>query len=209
MLCFVDRYGWRAYALPVLVALTIATLLHPVHAAQRGLARSQQPAAVDQPAGQPHAPAATPSTTFTGGAVMNLPMVTDSKQCLGNTAPKLVLVSIREQHAWMCERNEQVYSTAATTGAISHNNGTPAGSWLVQAKQTNRYLTGPGYREFVHFWLPYSGDFGFHDAPWQTMPFGSPDYQTLGSHGCVHLPDRAMAWLYAWAQVGTTVTVQH
>ena len=209
MLRFVDRHGWRAYALPVLVALTIATLLHPVHAAQRGSVRIQRLVPPAQSAGQQHASAATPSATLTGAAVVNLPELTDSTQCLGNTAPKLVLVSIREQHAWMCERNEQVNSTAATTGATSHHNGTPSGSWLVQAKQTNRYLTGPGYREFVHFWLPFNGDFGFHDAPWQTMPFGSPDYPTLGSHGCVHLPAPAMAWLYHWAQVGTTVTVQH
>jgi hypothetical protein len=73
VLRFVDRYGWRAYALPVLVALTIATLLHPVRAAQHGVTRSQRPAAVDQSAGQPHAPTATPSATFTGETVVNLP----------------------------------------------------------------------------------------------------------------------------------------
>ncbi len=208
MLCFVDQYGWRAYALPVLVAMTIATLLQPVRAAQRGSVGSQRPAVPSQ-ADQQHAHAATPSATGTH-AVMNLPALTDSTQSLGNTVPKLVLVSIREQHAWMCERNEQAYSTtAATTGAVSRNNGTPSGSWPAQAKQTNHYLTGPGYREFVHYWLPLNGDFGLHDAPWQTMPFGSPHYETLGSHGCIHLPAWAMAWLYYWAQVGTTVTVQH
>jgi lipoprotein-anchoring transpeptidase ErfK/SrfK len=57
----------------------------------------------------------------------------------------------------------------------------------------------------VHYWIPFNGDFGFHDATWQTMPFGSPDYRTQGSHGCVHLPMPTVQWLYNWAQAGSTV----
>jgi lipoprotein-anchoring transpeptidase ErfK/SrfK len=39
------------------------------------------------------------------------------------------------------------------------------------------------------------------------MAYGSPGYTDNGSHGCVHLPAAAMAWLYAWAPVGTTVSI--
>jgi lipoprotein-anchoring transpeptidase ErfK/SrfK len=46
-----------------------------------------------------------------------------------------------------------------------------------------------------------------HDAPWQTFPFGSPQYATSGSEGCVRLPEKEMAWVYGWAPIGTTVTV--
>jgi lipoprotein-anchoring transpeptidase ErfK/SrfK len=57
----------------------------------------------------------------------------------------------------------------------------------------------------VLYWVPFNGDFGLHDAPWQTMPFGSKDYPEHGSHGCVHVPAATMAWLYRWSSVGDTV----
>lgn len=118
-------------------------------------------------------------------------------------------MSISQQHVWMCQGPRQVNSSAVTTGATDDGDATPTGSWVVQAKQTDRYLVGPGYRDYVHYWVPFNGDFGFHDATWQTMPFGSPDYHAQGSRGCVHLPITVMSWLYAWATVGTTnVTVQ-
>jgi len=60
----------------------------------------------------------------------------------------------------------------------------------------------------VHYWVPFNGSIGFHDATWQTIPFGSPLYQTSGSHGCVHLPTATMAWLYSWLKVGANVTVE-
>jgi len=105
----------------------------------------------------------------------------------------------------MCQGAKQVYDSPATTGETDNGDATPTGSWLIQSRETDRYLVGPGYRDYVHYWLPFNGDFGFHDATWQTMPFGSPNYHTNGSHGCVHLPMTAVQWLYRWAQVGTTV----
>ncbi len=107
----------------------------------------------------------------------------------------------------MCESARQVFTTPVTTGAVRNNWQTPTGSWFVQGKQRNRYLVGPGYRDYVHFWVPFNGDYGFHDAPWQTMPYGTQGYRTRGSHGCVHLPAKAMVWLYGWITVGSKVTV--
>ena len=108
----------------------------------------------------------------------------------------------------MCAATAQAYSTAVTTGASDVGDATPLGTWQVQDKQTDRYLVGPGYRDYVKYWVPFNGDFGFHDANWQTMTFGSPLYHSLGSHGCVHLPDPAMSWLFHWVHIGATVTVQ-
>ncbi len=125
--------------------------------------------------------------------------------CLNNIYPQLVLVSISKQRLWACQGAKQVNSTPVTTGATVDSDQTPLGSWRVQARQRDRYLVGPGYRDYVQYWVPFNGDFGFHDASWQTMPFGSSDYSAHGSHGCVHLPTAAMAWLYRWAKVGATV----
>lgn len=128
--------------------------------------------------------------------------------CAHNTKATYVLVDISAQHAWMCDGARQVNSSAVTTGATDLNDATPTGSWIVQAKQPNRWLSGKDYNRFVHYWVPFDGDIGFHDAGWQTMAFGAAGYPKLGSHGCVHMPTPVMAWLYHWIQPGqTTVTV--
>ncbi len=136
--------------------------------------------------------------------------------CAENGASKLLLVSISQQHLWACDGTRLVKDTAVTTGAPNAPKGvddsTPTGSWHVYSKQTNRYLSGCDvngcWHDYVQYWLPFDGSVGFHDASWQTFPFGSSEYRTDGSHGCVHLPADFISWLYAWAPVGTTVTVE-
>jgi lipoprotein-anchoring transpeptidase ErfK/SrfK len=195
---FVAAYGWRAYALPMLVAVTVAVLAHPrvdgraTVAARAGSARSTV------------GPIRRPAQTAPPATVVLGPL-TDSTACGGSTAGSLVVVSISLQRVWMCQAGRVVKSSAVTTGAVDHGDATPTGSWLVQGKQTDRYLVGPGYRDFVRYWVPFNGDFGFHDASWQTMPFGAGGYRTQGSNGCVHLPLAVMAWLYRWVRVGQTV----
>lgn len=129
--------------------------------------------------------------------------------CSGNTTAKLILVSIGQQHLWACSGSQLVYESAVTTGAYEvAGDATPTGTWSIYSKQTNVYLTGPGYRDFVQYWMPFYSDYGFHDSSWQTFPFGSAQYATDGSHGCVHLPTPTAAWIYSWAPIGTTVTIQ-
>ena len=107
----------------------------------------------------------------------------------------------------MCAGNSQVATTPVTTGEVDNGDATPLGTWHVQDRQTNRYLTGPGYSDYVKYWVPFNGDFGFHDASWQNFPFGSALYTTQGSHGCVHLPTPTMQWFYSWITVGALVTI--
>lgn len=183
---WVARYGWRVYAIPVLTLLTIVALTRGV--------TSPRPATAAALRARPPAP-------------VQLALSPDGSPCTTNTLAQFILVSIREQRIWMCQGATQVYSSLVTTGAINVGDATPLGTWHIQDKQVDRYLVGPGYRDFVHYWMPFDGDFGFHDAPWQTMPYGAPGYTANGSHGCVHLPEAAMAWLYRWAPTGTTVTI--
>jgi lipoprotein-anchoring transpeptidase ErfK/SrfK len=201
---FIARHGWRAFALPVLAVVSVIALALPMSEHHRG-----RPVAA--PAASPvahlavrHATGPRPTASPTP-PVENIQAAPDSTACLTNTAPTLVLVSISQQHVWMCQGRVQVNSTPATTGEVVNGDATPTGTWVVQGKQTDRYLDGPGYHDYVHYWIPFNGDFGFHDATWQTMPFGSPGYRTQGSHGCVHLPMTEVAWLYHWAQAGSTV----
>jgi hypothetical protein len=142
---------------------------------------------------------APPSTTHRPAAAPS--------PCRTSHDPQRVIVSIAKQHAWVCAGARQVRDSAVTTGMLSAG-GTPTGTWHVQAKETNRWLASGGQTYQVKYWMPYEGDYGFHDALWQTFPFGSPQYRTSGSHGCVHFPLATMAWLYGWTNVGATVTVE-
>jgi L,D-transpeptidase catalytic domain len=201
---FVARHGWRGYALPVLIVLTVVVVLQPAagrrHAASAAATTAQ--------------PAASPASSSGAAALGALPKVStvrtisDSTACQGNKLRALALVSVHEQHVWLCDRQRQVYSTVVTTGAVALGLGTPIGTWQVVGKETNRYLSGPGYRDHVHYWVPFWGPYGFHDSTWQKMAYGSSGYKQHGSHGCVHMPMTAMKWFYKWARVGTTtVTV--
>lgn len=139
------------------------------------------------------------------------PVPVPINECAGNVHAQLVLVSISTQTAWMCSGETTVYTSPVTTGATADGyDDTPTGTFRIERRQTDETLTLiSGAKYHVNYWLPFSGNlYGFHDAAWQTMPFGSQDYHTLGSHGCVHLPMASMAWLYDWASVGATVTVR-
>jgi hypothetical protein len=152
-------------------------------------------------------PAASPAAHAQPAAAAN---------CAQNGPGKLLLVSISEQHLWACDGTTLVNQSAVTTGTTRIVNGvddaTPTGTWRIYSKQTNRTLSGCDangcWNDHVQYWMPFDGAVGFHDASWQTFPFGSTQYQTDGSHGCVHLPPDFIAWLYGWAPVDTTVIVQ-
>lgn len=194
------RFGWRTLSCVALVLVTAGVL---VRIASNNADPSPTVAA------PPPAPVALhPSPHDRTSSKAPLPKVAveqrKSTVCKANKAPQLVLVSLGRQHAWMCERHRQVKTSAVTTGDVQSGNATPTGSWTVQAKQRDRWLSGPGYRQFVRYWIPFNGDYGFHDAPWQTMPFGSPGYVKHGSHGCVHLPMTVASWLYHWVVPGKT-----
>jgi lipoprotein-anchoring transpeptidase ErfK/SrfK len=128
--------------------------------------------------------------------------------CSSNTLSQFILVSITQQHMWACQGPDQVYDSPVTTGAYQvAGDATPTGTWHIYAKERDVHLIGPTWDDFVNYWLPFYSDYGFHDATWQTFPFGGSQYPTQGSHGCVHLPLNAVTWLYSWSRIGTTVTI--
>jgi lipoprotein-anchoring transpeptidase ErfK/SrfK len=134
-----------------------------------------------------------------------------ANRCARNTAAQWVLVSVTWQRAWLCNGSRLVYQTNVTTGAVDlAYDATPTGDFYVEARQTDQTLTLLDGQQFVvKYWIPFSGNlYGFHDAPWQKFAYGSALYRTQGSHGCVHMPLAAMAYLYNWVQVGTKVTVK-
>ena len=84
------------------------------------------------------------------------------------------------------------------------------GNFNVQYMQKGRYLTGPGYKSWVDYWVPFSGSYGIHDAPWQRYNRfykDSKSYTWAGSHGCVNVMPSVMPHVYAALYHGSPVTV--
>jgi hypothetical protein len=130
-------------------------------------------------------------------------------RCSARNPDKRVLIDISTQFARLCRGDVQVLTTPVTSGASAYGDGTPTGTWRVQAKQRERYLyPAAGGAYYVHYWIPYDGAYGMHDSSWQHFPYGSQQYRTRGSHGCVHFPLAAIRWMYGWLRVGTLVRIQ-
>jgi lipoprotein-anchoring transpeptidase ErfK/SrfK len=129
--------------------------------------------------------------------------------CAANRRTRWVFVSLKSQHLWMCARSRVVRDTPITSGMAGRDNRTPTGSFRIQGLNRNSILTEANGRQYpVKYWIPFQAPlFGFHDSPWQKIPYGSPAYRTGGSHGCVHMPLAAIKFLYRWAEIGTRVTI--
>ncbi len=191
-------YWWAILIVPVAVVVT-AILVAGLFTGSDPSSGSAVAAAVTSSAPAPTTEA--PSSSAATAAE-------DARACAGNTGTRLVTVSISEQRMWTCDGKRTVSASPVTTGIDNPRDRTPTGTWKIVSRETDRFLVGADYRVHVNYWLPFFGDFGFHDSPWQPFPYGSADYKTGGSRGCVHVPGPAMAALYRWASVGTTVTVR-
>jgi hypothetical protein len=139
--------------------------------------------------------------------------------CASNTLDKLILISVSKRHMWVCEAGKTVHDSAVITGMESHESTlTPVGTYKIYAKTTDTTLTGTdetgSWSRPVQYWMPFldnqHGTYGFHDATWRPdSEFGKIDPNSdEASHGCVELLLASAKWLYDWAPVGTTVTVE-
>jgi hypothetical protein len=115
-----------------------------------------------------------------------------------------VEVDLSSQKLWLYKNGERIVSTNLVSGCVAEGHRTPTGVYSIYAKQTDRYLTGADYRSFVHYWMPFLGGYGLHDATWRGS-FGGDIYLYDGSHGCVNLPSSAAKTIYNNVSVGTKV----
>ena len=115
-----------------------------------------------------------------------------------------VITDISRQRLYIYNDDELLFTIPVTTG----KNSTPTdlGIYKIYAKETNRYLVGPGYRSFVEYWMPYNGGEGLHDASWRSV-FGKEDYKYKGSHGCTNIPPNMADEVYNNVEIGTKVLV--
>jgi lipoprotein-anchoring transpeptidase ErfK/SrfK len=160
-----------------------------------------------------------PKLTPTMSNQVSSAATSNTGECSSNTLPKLVLVSISDQHLWACQGSTELYDSPVITGIAAHpDTVTPTGTYDIYGKYTDTTLTGCDstgcWKDPVSYWMPFLhnqyGSYGLHDATWRDPSlFGnvSPS-SSNGSQGCVELPLATAAWLYNWVDIGTPVTIK-
>jgi lipoprotein-anchoring transpeptidase ErfK/SrfK len=127
----------------------------------------------------------------------------------GYSGSKYILVDISEQHMYVYEGDNLVYSFVASTGM---NNATRVGTFAVQSKIPNAY--GSTWNIWMPSWLGiyWAGGLenGIHALP--ILPNGATLWAGfLGrpiSYGCVVLGSYEAQLLYDWAELGTPVEIR-
>ncbi len=128
------------------------------------------------------------------------------EEALGTPLSTYVDVDITNQTVTYYENGQAVLSSPCVTGDISKKRATPTGIFAVYGHKKGTYLTGPTWKNWVDYWMPFAGGCGLHDATWRKA-FGGEIYKTNGSHGCVNLPHDIAEQLFGMVNVGTVVIV--
>lgn len=204
-------FGFKKILL-IAVLLAVPIISFKFHAAQTPTASKSEAAAPAQ--GSSSASSNSPAPQSAAAAP-----VSPVNVCGSNTLEQVIKVSISQRHSWVCEGNKLVYDFPVITGMEAHPETlTPPGTYKIYGKQRDTRLTGSdvagSWNYPVSYWMPFlsnqHGIYGFHDATWRPdSEFGSIDPNSSdASHGCVELPLAASGWLYSWARVGTTVSIE-
>jgi len=131
-----------------------------------------------------------------------------STQLVDSTSEKLIKVDISEQRLTAYSNGVPVNSFLVSTGVSGWN--TPQGTTTVTAKipiMDYTWFYGAGNPNNyslpdVKWNMRFRNHYYIHSAYWHNN-FGKPM-----SHGCVNTSIPDAEWVYNWASVGTTVTVQ-
>jgi hypothetical protein len=128
---------------------------------------------------------------------------------------KAVVVRLSTQTLTAYLDGKPVLTTPVTTGRPALP--TPVGNFYIHSRSSPYVFTSP-WPKGNPYWYPptpatwamyfYDNDF-LHDDPGEpASAFGAGSQNgPYASHGCIHLPHDAMAFLYQWLPVGATVIV--
>ena len=122
---------------------------------------------------------------------------------IGNT---YVEVSITRQHLWYYKNGELIAHGNVVTGNPNRGYATVVGAYMLNYKQNNAILTGPGYEVMVKYWMPFFGNMGIHDASWRSS-FGGEIYKRNGTHGCINAPPYLAKLIFENIEAGTPVII--
>jgi lipoprotein-anchoring transpeptidase ErfK/SrfK len=159
--------------------------------------------------------AAAVQTALLSGVSERLRLIVEPTPTGQPTAAKAVVVRLGSQTLTAYLNGKAVLKTPVTTGRAALP--TPVGSYRVIFRASPFVFNSP-WPAGSPFWYPptpvtwamdfYGGDF-LHDDPGEPSDaFGEgSEYGPYASHGCVHVPHDAMAFLYHWLPVGAQVVV--
>ena len=115
-----------------------------------------------------------------------------------------VEINLTDQHLYLYVDGELILETDFVSGNAANGNSTPAGVFGLTYKTRNAVLRGADYETPVHYWMPFNGNIGMHDATWRRS-FGGDIYLTNGSHGCINLPLKMAKSIYGYISAGFPV----
>jgi L,D-transpeptidase catalytic domain/Putative peptidoglycan binding domain len=128
---------------------------------------------------------------------------------------KVVVIRLRAQTLTAYLGGSPVLSAPVTTGRPALP--TPVGTFYIHSRFSPYVFTSP-WPKGNPYWYPptpatwamyfYDNDFLHDDSGEPASAFGAgSESGSYASHGCVHVPHDAMAFLYQWLPVGATVIV--
>jgi len=122
-------------------------------------------------------------------------------------AETYVYINLTKQKAYLYVDGKVDYSTSIVSGNVAEGHRTRTGTFYIYSKDTERYLTGATYRSYVHYFMPFNGGVGLHDADGWRSSYGGNIYLRNGSHGCINMPYSAAKYFFQHVEIGTKVVV--
>ncbi len=126
------------------------------------------------------------------------------------TKGKVVVVNLKLQRLYAYENGISLFPQSVLITSGKQGFETITGRFAVYLKERYHKMQSPFpgiyYDDVVDYWMPFFSGYGLHDASWRHV-YGTFDYLTVGSHGCVNMTLNDAAVLYNWVEVGTTVIV--
>lgn len=117
-----------------------------------------------------------------------------------------VEVDLDGQHLWLYRDHKLVTDRDICSGDVETGCATPVGLYTIKDKETDRWLNGEDYHDWVSYWMPFNGGVGLHDATWRSdEEFGGEVYLENGSHGCINMPLDLAETVYENVNIGTYV----
>jgi lipoprotein-anchoring transpeptidase ErfK/SrfK len=165
-----------------------------------------EPAAAPAPPAPTEAPAPT-AAPVAKPAPKPAPAAKPAAPAPNARGGKYIIVDIGDQWLYAYEGDTIVYDAPVSTGRDGFN--TPIGTFAVYAKLRSQTMEGTLGGE--HYRVPnvpnvmyVVGGVAIHGTYWHNR-FGTG---ARLSHGCINVGLKQAAWLYAWAPMGTPVTVR-
>lgn len=117
-----------------------------------------------------------------------------------------VEVDLDKQHLYLYVDGEKKAEGDICSGSVADGCATPAGLYTINTKDYDRYLVGVGYKDWVHYFMPFNGGIGLHDSTWRKADeYGGDVYLESGSHGCINMPLELVETVDKYIDVGDYV----